>query len=218
MDKKPKPGEAAQPVGDGADRAFLQRLAEWEHESPWQPPSAFDVSPGPEVMLYLVDTFTLWNVVGCTTESRAAQLFALTNGAPPSIIQHAPALAGQALLKAASTRRELDSSVAQTALTMTGFYLSFTSTQKAVAADRGICGHWFALLYHLENGSHTLRPFYAGKPAGRKLEPTEYLQVILDVITGDVVGQTSDVGAGIRRSGGLKLPPSLKSRVNPTIH
>lgn len=213
-----RPGDGAGD-DDKARREFLVRLTAWEMQSGWKPPSAFEGrGAGTEVMVYLVDTLTLWNVVGCTTEAHAAHLLTLASQCPTSIVQKAPALAGHSLLKAASHRYSLDAPDCQTALTMAGLYLSFTETMMSVARKGSIQGHWIALLYHLENGSHTLRPAYAGKPAGRKLQPAEHMQLIVDVIAGDLQGRSTEVGARIDAAGGLKLPPALAKRAKGTMH
>lgn len=198
-------------------QVFLGQLSAWDIDSHWQaPPAVEQEGEASEVMLYLVDTLSLWNVVGGASEKRVINLFEMAQSAPPSLFPGAPGLAGVAILNAANRGVGLGDTSCQNALTLSGFYLACTETY-AVARDKGtLRGHWFVLLYHLENGNRTVRPFYAPEPARRKLNAQEHMNLIVDVIARDLHSRSSGIAERIEEGGGLKMLHGLKKRVSPT--
>lgn len=195
---------------------FLQRLSAWDVASPWQSPPAVEQDcAASEVMLYLVDTLSLWNVVGGATEKRVFDLFDMAQSAPPSFLPGVPGLAGHSILNAAKHKAHLPEFACQNALTLCGFYLACTETH-ATARDQGtVRGHWFIMLYQLENGTHTVRPFYAPDPARRKLTAMEHMNLVVDVIARDLHSRSSGLSERIKAGGGLKMTPALRARVSP---
>lgn len=197
-------------------KAFLERLSAWDIASPWQsPPATEQEGEATEVMLYLVYTLSLWNVVGGTSEKRVLELFDLADSASPSLLAGTPGLAGISLINAAKHRATLPELACQNALTLSGFYLSCTETLSAVRDKGTVRGHWFIMLYQLKDGTHTVRPFHAPDPAGRKLTAKEHMNLIVDVVARDLHSRSSGLAERIAEGGGLKMAGELERRVSP---
>jgi hypothetical protein len=210
--------DAADGLPAGQDM-FLRSLSRWNDAHPWAAPAAEEHAlPSTEVFLYLVDTLSLWNVVAGAPEHAVAQLFALADGAPASLYQRAPGLAGVSLAKASAEGATLADSSCQNALTFAGFYLACTETRaQAVEHTGSTRGHWFVLHYHLNNGSEHLRPFYMATPERRKLGASSFVSAVVDVMAKDVHSRTSQLSSRIRDAGGLRMAEALKGRVTPQV-
>lgn len=197
----------------------LKRLSAWNDEFRWaQPPAAEQDVPESEVMFYLVDTLTLWNVVGGISESSATKLFELAEQSPASLYQRAPGLVGLNLLKASMERAQLHDETTQNALTMAGLYLACTETYSQIRARDSLRGHWFVLLYHLQDGSRTVRPFFGPGVFRQKLSPAEHASLVVEAVGQDLHGDVTELSKRIQDAGGLRLAAPLKHRVVSSRH
>lgn len=207
------------PVSTDDQREVLSDLGAWSLEYPWEaPPSDRHPVPASEVMFYLVETRSLWNVVGGVCEEGASRLMRLAQSSPPSIYQLAPGLAGLALLKASTAGARLGDPACQDALTFAGFFASRTETYtEAQGRFNSLRGHWFVLLYHLAAGGQLLRPCFLAEPAGRKLTAQEHVEVVVAALASDLHGGQSTISDRIRAAGGLQIADALRARVNGRI-
>jgi hypothetical protein len=211
-----EPDQDASQLVTREQQEVLVQLSEWNRAFPWEPPPSEQAQvPASEVMFYLVDTRTLWNVIGGVCEAGAGRLMRLAESSPPSIYQRAPGLAGLSLLQASAAGARLADAAGQDALTFAGFYAACTETY-AQAQDRfNSCrGHWFVLLYHLADGSRTVRPLFLAEPVGRKLTAQEHVMVVVDAMAQDLHGGPSALSERIKAAGGLQMADALRARVS----
>jgi hypothetical protein len=166
-----------------------------------------------DVIIYAIDTSTLWTLHGQLTQTEARPLFesAIASGAPGL-------LAGAALAVASECKASAAQPEGQQALRACTAYLGQTETYRQVLAKKGsVAGHWLVVLYRFASGDATLRPMYMGAYAEQpgRLQPEYLMHSLLEVIKRDLRPDGGMLIPRIQTQGDVQFAPALAQRVRP---
>jgi hypothetical protein len=163
------------------------------------------------VRLYLVDTSNLWTLAGAAREADAV---AARNHATSTAGASAQLLAGIGAVLGDCSDRNLGPQCAraQQAASLALLAMSCTSTFSQVKRVTGdYAGHWFYILYRLNDGETVTRPAFIGAKAHGLLASERMIGAVRQIVATDMaLDDETTVGRELRRGGGVRLAGELK--------